>query len=163
MKALFRIATLALAAGIGAATTAAADDAANAALARRFYAAINDHNLDALDGIVAKDFVDHMADPDQPRGVEGLKKSLAPFLASSSDLKFVNDPVIAKGDYVTVVDTVSGTNDGELMGLPPTRKPFQFNAIDVWRVKDGKLAEAWHVEQILQMMMQIGAIGQATK
>jgi predicted ester cyclase len=160
MKPILRLALLVFLAGAPVATSASADEAANAALARKFYEAINSRNLDALDAIVSKDFLDHMGDPQQAHGVEGLKQSLAPFLASSSDLKFVNDPVIAKGDYVTVVDTISGTNDGEMMGMQPTKKQFEFNAIDIWRVKDGKLAEAWHVEQMLQMMMQIGAIGQ---
>ena len=68
--------------------------------------------------------------------------------------------MIAKGEFVTIVDTISGTNDGEIMGMQPTKKSFEFSAIDIWRVKDGKLAEAWHVEQMLQMMMQIGVIGQ---
>jgi predicted ester cyclase len=160
MKAILRVALLALLTGAPVVTTAMADDAANAALARKFYEAINSRNLDALDAIVLKDFMDHMADPQQAHGVDGLKQSLAPFLASSSDLKFVNDPVIAKGEFVTVVDTISGTNDGEIMGMQPTKKSFEFSAIDIWRVKDGKLAEAWHVEQMLQMMMQIGVIGQ---
>jgi predicted ester cyclase len=160
MKAILRVALLALLTGAPVVTTAMADDAANAALARKFYEAINSRNLDALDAIVSKDFMDHMADPQQAHGVDGLKQSLAPFLASSSDLKFVNDPVIAKGEFVTVVDTISGTNDGEIMGMQPTKKSFEFSAIDIWRVKDGKLAEAWHVEQMLQMMMQIGVIGQ---
>jgi len=160
MKPILRLALLVFLAGAPLATAASADEAANAALARKFYEAINSRNLDALDAIVSKDFLDHMGDPQQAHGVEGLKQSLSPFLASSSDLKFVNDPVIAKGDYVTVVDTISGTNDGEMMGMQPTKKQFEFNAIDIWRVKDGKLAEAWHVEQMLQMMMQIGAIGQ---
>ena len=149
-----------LASMMSVATTAIADEAANAALVRKFYEAINARSLDQLDAIVATDFMDHMADPQQPHGIEALKQSLGPFLASSSDLKFVNDPVIAKGDYVTVVDTITGTNDGEIMGMQPTSKSFEFSAIDIWRVKDGKLAEAWHVEQMLQMMMQIGAIGQ---
>jgi predicted ester cyclase len=154
MKAILRIGFLLLA--VAAAPAAIADEAGNAALARKFYDAINNRNLNSLDGIVAKDFVDHMADPDQPLGIEGLRQSLVPFLASSSDLKFINDPVIAKGDYVTVVDTISGTNDGQIMGMAATQKPFKFNAIDIWLVKDGKLAEVWHVEQILQMLMQLG-------
>src|SRR4029077_555198 len=145
MKAILRVALLALLTGAPVVSTAMADDAANAALARKFYEAINSRNLDALDAIVSKDFMDHMAHPQQAHGADGLKQSLAPFLASSSDLKFVNDPVIAKGEFVTVVDTISGTNDGEIMGMQPTKKSFEFSAIDIWRVKDGKLAEAWHV------------------
>ena len=45
--------------------------------------------------------------------------------------------------------------------MAATKKPFEFHAIDIWLVKDGKLAEVWHVEELLQMMMQIGAMGGA--
>ena len=141
--------------------TALADDAANEALARRFYSVVNARNLDALDEFVAPDFVDHSAPPGAPQGFAGLKEGLKPFLASSSDIKIANDLVIVKGDYVTVLDTAKGTNDGAMMNMPASNKPFQFQALDLWLIKDGKLAEAWHVEQLLQMMMQIGAIGGA--
>jgi len=156
MKPILRLALLVFLAGAPLATAASADEDANAALARKFYEAINSRNLDALDAIVSKDFLEHMGDPQQAHGVEGLKQSLAPFLASSSDLKFVNDPVIAKGDYVTVVDTISGTNDGEMMGMQPTKKQFEFNAIDIWRVKDGKITDVWHNFPSGDILLQIG-------
>lgn len=83
------------------------------------------------------------------------------FATAFPDLKIVNDKVIAKGDYVTVISTGTGTNTGPLMGMAPTGKPARMGAIDVWLVRDGKLAEAWHVEQLLQMMMQRGVMGGA--
>jgi len=90
-----------------------------------------------------------------------LKEGLKPIFASSSDVKVSNDLVVVKGDYVTVVDSLKGTNDGAMMNMPASNKPYQFQAIDLWLIKDGKLAEAWHVEQLLQMMMQLGAMGGA--
>ena len=70
-----------------------------------------------------------------------------------------NGKILAKGDYVTVVSTSKGTNTGPLMGMPATGKPAEIGSIDVWLVRDGRLAEAWHVEQLLQMMMQLGTMG----
>ena len=137
---------------------ASADEAANEALARRFYAEVNARNIDAFDAFIAPDFVDHSAAPGAPNGVASVKADLRGFVAAFPDLKIENDRVIAKGDYVTVVSSGKGTNTGPLMGMAPTGKPVQMGAIDVWFVKDGKLAEAWHVEQLLQMMMQIGAM-----
>ena len=151
-------ARVALVVGLAAAPFAAmasADEAANEALARRFYTAFNAHNLDALNEFVAVNFVDHNVPPGAPQGLEGLWAGLKPFLASSSDLKITNDLVVTKGDYVTVLDTAKGTNDGRLMGAPATNRPFTFHAIDLWLIKDGKLAEGWHVEELLQMTMQL--------
>lgn len=142
------------------ATVAIADEAANEALARRFYTEFNAGNIAAFDEFMAADFIDHTPTvPDAPQGLEGVKHEMQGYIAAFPDAKVVNDLVIPKDDYVTVVSTVTGTNTGSMMGMAATGKPVKINAIDVWLVKDGKLAEVWHVEQLLQMMMQLGAMG----
>lgn len=143
------------------AAPAVADEAANEALARRFYAEVNARNIDAFDELFAADFIDHSAAPGAPQGIAPVKKEMEGFVTAFPDLKLVNDKVIASGDYVTVISTGAGTNTGPLMGMAPTGKPVRMGAIDVWLVRDGKLAEAWHVEQLLQMMMQLGVMGGA--
>lgn len=135
-----------------------ADDAANEALARRFYTEFNARNFDAFPEFIAADVVDHTAAPDMAAGVDGMKKELQGFAQAFSDMKIVNDLVLVSGDHVTVVSTATGTNDGMMMDMPATNKPVSFKAIDVWLVRDGKLAEVWHVEQLMQMMMQMGAM-----
>lgn len=135
-----------------------ADDAANEALARRFYTEFNARNFAAFPEFIAADVVDHTAGPDMAAGVEGLTKELQGFATAFSDMKIENELVLVSGDYVTVVSTAKGTNDGAMMEMPATNKPVDFKAIDVWLVRDGKLAEVWHVEQLLQMMTQMGAM-----
>jgi steroid delta-isomerase-like uncharacterized protein len=142
------------------AAAAIADEAANEALARRFYTEFNAGNVSAFDDFIAADFIDHTPTvPDAPQGLEGVKHEIQGYLAAFPDARIVNDRVIAKDDYVTVISTLTGTNTGMLLGMAATGKPVKINAIDVWLVRDGKLAEVWHVEQLLQMMMQLGAMG----
>lgn len=143
------------------AAPAAADEAANEALARRFYLEVNARNIDAFDEFFAADFIDRSAAPGAPQGVAPVKQEMQGFVTAFPDLKIVNDKVIAKGDYVTVISTGTGTNTGPFMGMAPTGKWTKIGAIDVWLVRDGKLAEAWHVEQLLQLMMQLGVMGGA--
>jgi len=76
----------------------------------------------------------------------------------SSDIRARNDLVIAKGNYVTVYSTAAGTHTGDLLGIKATRKPFQIHTLDIWRVKDGRLAEGWHVEELLGILTQVGAL-----
>jgi steroid delta-isomerase-like uncharacterized protein len=140
--------------------TATADEAANEALARRFYEAMNTGNVGAFDQFVANDLIDHTPTvPDAPQGLAGVKHEIQGYITAFPDLKVVNDKVIAKDDYVTVISTVMGTNTGPLQDMAPTGKPASVHTIDVWLVKDGKLAEVWHVEQQLQLMIQLGAMG----
>ena len=53
------------------------DAAANKALIRRFYAEIDAGNIDAMDELVAEDYVDHNPPPfpGLPSGREGLKEA----------------------------------------------------------------------------------------
>ena len=139
-----------------------ADDAANEALARRFYTEFNARNFDALPEFVAADIVDHTAPPGGPSGIDMLTKELKDFATGFSDLQITNELVLVSGDHVTVISRCKGTNDGAMMEMPATNKPVAFQAIDVWLVKDGKLAEVWHVEQLMQMMTQMGAMGGGT-
>jgi ketosteroid isomerase-like protein len=139
-------------------TSAHAGEAANAALARRFYVAFNARDLDSLDKFMAPDIVDHNPAPGQAGGIAGVKTSLRGFFALSSDIQARNDLVIAKGDYVTVYSTATGMHTGDLLGVKATHKPFQIHTLDIWRVKDGKLAEGWHVEELLGILTQVGAL-----
>jgi steroid delta-isomerase-like uncharacterized protein len=131
---------------------------ANKALARRFYEAFNRSDMDALDGFVAPDFVDHNPLPGQAPGLQGLKDAMNMFRAAFPDMRIANEDFIAEGDKVVVRSSARGTNSGTLMGMPPTGKHAELAAIDIWAVKNGRLAEAWHVEELLQMMMQIGLV-----
>lgn len=139
-------------------TAADAGEAANAALARRFYVAFNSRNLDSLDKFMSRDIVDHNPAAGQAAGLAGVKASLLGFFAMSSDIRARNDLVITKGNYVTVYSTASGTQTGDLLGIKATNKPFQIHTLDIWRVKDGKLVEGWHVEELLGILTQVGAL-----
>jgi ketosteroid isomerase-like protein len=118
-----------------------AGELAHAAIAHRFYVAFNARNLDSLDKFMAEDIVDHNPAPGQTYGLAGVKASLRGFFALSSDIQAHNDLVIAKGNYVTVYSTATGTQTGDLLGIKATNKPFPIHTLDIWRVRDGKLVE----------------------
>jgi predicted ester cyclase len=140
------------------AATAVADEAGNETLARRFYTEFNLHHLDAFNQLMAGNFVDHNPSPDQKPGVQGLIDLNKVFIAAFDDIKVNPELVIAKGDYVTVYSTVVGTQTGGFFGVAATKKQIDFTSIDIWLVKDGKLAEVWHVKDILAILGEIGAI-----
>ena len=132
-------------------------EAANEALARRFYEELNARNLDAFDEFMAADIIDHNPPPRQGPGLAGIKATMAMYISAFSDAKAEIELVIAKGDYVTIYYTGSGTHDGVFMGNADTGKHASIPIIDIWRVKDGKLDETWHVEDLLRLLSQIGA------
>ena len=118
-------------------------EANNKALVRRFVEEVlNGGNLDAVDDLMAPSYVDHTVPPGKYAGREGLKRSLAKQLASSSDLHFHIEEQIAEGDKVITWIIGSGTHDRErFLGLVPTGERMTMEFITISRVVEGKIVE----------------------
>lgn len=159
MRRLVVVLSLLGAMAAGAPTTAFAQDSAeaNEDLVRQLYDAYNGDDLDALDTIVAPDIVDHNAAPGQAPGLEGVKQALAGFRAAFSGDVMIDD-LIASGDEVADRIHVDGTHTGAFFGIPATGKPVHIEAIEIWRIQDGQIVEGWHIENILQLLIQVGAV-----
>src|SRR4051812_8328159 len=100
------------------------------------------------------DLVDHNALPGQPAGIEGDLWACRAIRKAFPDLVFTCDVVFESGDLVTGRWTMTGTHTGEfdLVGLPPTGRPVQMSGQEIFRARDGKFVEVWHVEDTGQMM-----------
>ncbi len=68
-----------------------------------------------------------------------------------------NDDVLVAGDKVAVRSTGRGTQQGPLLGIPPTGRQVEFMAIDIHRLANGQIAETWHIEDYLSVIFQLGA------
>ena len=64
--------------------------------------------------------------------------------------------VMADGDHAVDFWTFRATHLGEFNGLAPTGRRVEFNGIDVVKVRDGRIAEIWHVEDMARMLDQLG-------
>jgi steroid delta-isomerase-like uncharacterized protein len=54
--------------------------------------------------------------------------------------------------------TITGTHQGELMGMPATGKPIAISAIATFRIIGGKVAELHEIFDQMGMMQQLGAM-----
>ena len=135
----------------------------NKAAAKRVLDAWNARDLDAFDEVIAVNFIDH--DPQNPfadvHGPDSLKRLGQMYLAAFSDQRFLVNEQIAEGDFVTTRWTATGTNDGEMMGMPATGKSAVIQGITINRFQDGKIVEAWGCWDTLGMMQQLGVIPSA--
>jgi serine phosphatase RsbU (regulator of sigma subunit) len=122
----------------------------NKALVRRFFEAQEDVNrhkadLDALDKMLAPDFVSHLKLlPGQQPGREGYKQALAELSATASNTRFHIEDQVAGEDKVVTRLTVRVIHDrGELMGVAPTGREMSSKSITIHRISGGKIAEEW--------------------
>ncbi|MGH2587950.1 MAG: ester cyclase [Dehalococcoidia bacterium] len=131
----------------------------NKAIMRRFIEAVfNEKRLDRAEELVAPDYLDHGALPSQAPGIEGAKQRWAMFNAAIPDMRTTIEDLVAEGDKVVVRYTAEGTQQGEMMGIPPTGKRFRMTGINITRMAGGKLAEHWAEMDMLGMMQQLGVI-----
>ena len=117
---------------------------ANAAAARRVTdEAFNRGRLEVFDEICSPDVVSHdPAEPEDLRGTDAHKERVRGYRTAMPDLELVFDDLIAAGDKVVTRWTARGTNDGELMGMPPTGKRVEITGISIDRFDaDGMLVE----------------------
>jgi steroid delta-isomerase-like uncharacterized protein len=132
----------------------------NKALSRRVIEEMfNKGNLDVADEILAPDYVDHdPASPEEIRGPEGLKAFVATVRSTFPDMHIRIEDQVAEGDLVAMRYVASGTQEGEMGGIPPTGNWAEMSGISIDRFSGGKLAETWDNYDALGMMQQLGVI-----
>ena len=127
---------------------------------RRVYEeALNQGRLEVLDELALPDHVEHYPFPGQAQGVEGLKQR-ASMIRAAFNPQFTIEHMVAEGDKVAVMWSNVGTHVGEFFGFSPTGKSITTRGVDIHLLRDGRLAEHWHVVDMLAQMQQLGLIPQ---
>jgi serine phosphatase RsbU (regulator of sigma subunit)/ketosteroid isomerase-like protein len=116
----------------------------NMALVRRFWESVARGDMDALDELLAPDFVDHSLIAGQEPGREGYKQQVAEQHAALSDIRPIIEDQLAKGDKVVTRIIWRSIHDrGEYFGLMPRDKEIVVTAMSMHRIEGGKIAEEW--------------------
>ncbi len=100
-----------------------------------------------IDSVVVADFVDHTDRGDMGRDSLKAMVSMAHTMIPDMKMKVLRE--MANDDYVFTQMNFTGTSNGQ-MGMPAG--PFDMNAIQVARCKDGKIVEHWEYMEPREMM-----------
>jgi steroid delta-isomerase-like uncharacterized protein len=131
------------------------------ALMRRFFdEVVNAHNLDAIDGLISADFVEHEGFPGLPNDASAVRGFFGMMFEAFPDLRLEVVDLIAEGDKVVTRCTMSGTHKGTFMDIPATGKRFEVATIEIVRFDGDKAAEHWGVTDQMAMMQQLGVVPQ---
>ena len=71
------------------------------------------------------------------------------------DLRWTIEDIMTIDDQIIVRGRATGTPTGEFWGAKPTGKSFNTMAIDVFTVRDGKLASCYHIENWMAALEQL--------
>src|SRR5918999_4671887 len=118
----------------------------NTALVHRFWEArVVKRDLDAVEEMLAPDFVNHNKSvPGQKPDREDYLRGIAAFHAALSPGRLFIEDQVAGGDKVVTRFVVRSLHDrGELMGVAPTGRDLTNRAIIIHRIVEGKIAEEW--------------------
>lgn len=127
----------------------------NKAIANLFSKAWNEGDLSVADQYAATDIIDHF---ENSRGIESFKQVINKFRTAFPDIHLTVEDEIAEEDRVVHRWTMSGTQTGEIMGIPPTNKKATWTGITIDRLAEGKVVERWSNVDLLSVLQQLGVI-----
>src|SRR5690349_12592642 len=90
-------------------------------------------------------------------GSENMINLFRSVFSAIPDLRAVEQEVAAQGDTVVIRLVVEGTHKGNLVGIPATGKHLRWDAVDLYRLADGKVTVVWAGDDFLSVMVETGA------
>jgi predicted ester cyclase len=106
---------------------------------------LNEGRLDAIDELYT------------PELAPGARRWITPFRESFPDVQVEIVDLIAEGEKVVGRFRCSGTHLGAWRGRPPTGRRFErVDEVYIFRVRDGRIGEAWGIEDTRSRERQLG-------
>jgi steroid delta-isomerase-like uncharacterized protein len=120
-------------------------------------AAFNQHRADRAAEYMTSDIKWYGGTLGTVEGRDNFAGLIGAIVSALPDLRNVEQDVIAERDIVSVRAVVEGTHKGDLLGIPASGKHVRWDAVDVYRVADGKIAEEWAADDLLAFVYGVGA------
>jgi len=133
----------------------AAMEEANKVLYERAEEAFLNGDTETIKEIFSPDYVAHPAGaPDVPleQTIEEVKLNMIMF----SNMAIRRTDLLAKGDKVIVMATLSATHTGDVEGFPATGNEFEMKMMMILRIENGKIVESWPLNDYLSFYQQLG-------
>ena len=130
----------------------------NKELALAAFEAVDTGNMDALDDLIAVDYVRHcQATPDvEVNSLEAFKEYLLSDRESFPDPKLQVVHLIAEDNLVAFWASYSGVQEGAMGPFPATGNRMEIDFAGIHRIEDGKIAETWVTWDNLTALSQLG-------
>lgn len=123
---------------------------------QKFGDAINSGNLEELRNLVSPHVKEHDPAPNQGPGPQGYIDFFTMMRNAFPDMKVDVEHMVADEDSVAFAYTLTGTHQGDFMGVIGTGKSIEVRGMQISRFEDGKLVERWGSTDELGILKQIG-------
>jgi predicted ester cyclase len=131
----------------------------NKRLVRRFIEeVVNTGKVDHIAEFVSSDCVETDGKVRVISGVEGMAQHVRGVRETYADLCLTVERQIAEGEWVVTQVTARGTHRGTWLGIKPTGRPVVITGVNVDRVVRGRIVEHGGAANMLEALLEIGAV-----
>lgn len=130
----------------------------NKQIVRQVFEAVGRRDMEAHMALVADDIVIHSPIPGIANGREGFRAFMETFYTAFPEQSVEVHDLVAEGDRVAARHTHHVLHTGPLMSLPPTGREAHVDGIEIFRIANGRVAEFWHMDDMLGLLQQLGAM-----
>ena len=134
----------------------------NKALIREFFEQVwNQGNEAAIDHFIAENAAGN--DPDFGTGREGFKQQWRKWREAFPDIHFAIEEIVAEGDTVVARWTLTGTQTGPFLSIPPTGRRVRVGGMSLDHLENGVLVSGFDGWDNLGLRQQLGPIPEDPK
>jgi steroid delta-isomerase-like uncharacterized protein len=127
-------------------------------LVERRQAATDRLDVEALTDLYAPDSTVESLMAGTVRGRAAIRGVGEAFRRAFPDVAFRTDETLIDGNRVAQFYTVTGTDTGGFMGLPPTGKPFRLPMVFLYTVENGLITHERRIYDFTGLLVQIGVL-----
>ena len=109
-----------------------------------------------LDGKIDEAWISYHLFTDSALDPERIERVFALIQRAFPDLHVAQADSVTEGNRVAFRWMMSGTHEGELMGVAPTGERITVMGIDIVRVLEGEIVDYWGEFDVMGMLRQLG-------
>ena len=131
---------------------------ANKLTMHRFVEFINTASQKLAEELISPNAIFHVPGRPEPmRGPAGYLAIIEMMRGGFPDIQWTLEEMVAEGDKVAARFIMRGTHQGTFFGVPPTGKKITVQAMNIYRLSNGKFVEERGQPDMLGLLQQIGA------
>jgi len=119
---------------------------------------VNTGDVDRIPEFVASDYVESYNGTRNECGIDGATAHILGVRSTFADLHLAVERQIAEGEWVVSQVIARGVHTGDWMEMKPTGKAVEISVVNVDRIVNGKIAEHGGAANMLETLLQIGAV-----
>lgn len=91
-------------------------------------------------------------------GREAIAAVYESYFKAFKDISFTQEDLLVDGDRVALIERVSGTDTGGVMGMQPSGRKISYQIAILYELRDGQIARERRVYDFTGVLLQIGAL-----